>query len=383
MINSIDNTAGKNENAEATYRNLIEARNSAEQDRKTAETATSQQEFSSNTKQDIKASVNEIIKFTKELLKTDLDDTQIKYFNAIQSSCNTLVSLLKDNVDGPQKAPETPSGITSKEHENRKEKINVLVAEDVLLNQLLMKNIVEEFGFNMKIVPNGKNAVDELQKKHYDIVLMDLQMPEMNGFEATEHIRNTMHSQIPIIALTASVTVGDVEKCKAVGMNDFVEKPVDEKILYKKIMKQLKSSVQSKSKGVEVSSTKNLNKYVNLDYLKQRTKNNSGMIAEMIEIYLRETPKLVNRMKESRDNMDWESLAAAAHAIIPSFTIMGIGKNYEHMTRTIQENAVKKEKSAEINELVLKIEHVCDQACKELKNELKNIKQPPVHEATL
>jgi CheY-like chemotaxis protein len=65
---------------------------------------------------------------------------------------------------------------------------------------------------------------------------MDLQMPEMNGFEATEHIRKTMKSTIPIIALTADVTTVDVEKCIAAGMNDYISKPLDEKILYTKII---------------------------------------------------------------------------------------------------------------------------------------------------
>jgi CheY-like chemotaxis protein len=65
---------------------------------------------------------------------------------------------------------------------------------------------------------------------------MDLQMPEMNGFEATEHIRKTMNSTIPIIALTADVTTVDVEKCIAAGMNDYISKPLDEKVLYTKII---------------------------------------------------------------------------------------------------------------------------------------------------
>ena len=65
-------------------------------------------------------------------------------------------------------------------------------------------------------------------------------MPELNGFEATEHIRSKMNSQIPIIALTADLTTVDVEKCKAVGMNDYLSKPVDEQLLYSKITKYVK-----------------------------------------------------------------------------------------------------------------------------------------------
>ena len=82
--------------------------------------------------------------------------------------------------------------------------------------------------------------------KSYDIILMDLQMPEMNGFEATEYIRNTMNSKIPIIALTADVTTVDLAKCKAVGMNDYIAKPVDERLLYSKIYGLVKKSAPAK-----------------------------------------------------------------------------------------------------------------------------------------
>lgn len=118
--------------------------------------------------------------------------------------------------------------------------IKVLVVEDIALNQLLMKTILDDFGFERDIASNGKIAIEKLQKKSYDIILMDLQMPEMNGFEATEYIRNTMNSKIPIIALTADVTTIDLAKCKAVGMNDYIAKPIDEKLLYDKIVELVK-----------------------------------------------------------------------------------------------------------------------------------------------
>ena len=79
-------------------------------------------------------------------------------------------------------------------------------------------------------------AVEKLQTNTYDIVLMDLQMPEMNGFEATEYIRKTMKSNIPIIALTADVMSVDVVKCKEFGMDDYISKPINENLLYTKIV---------------------------------------------------------------------------------------------------------------------------------------------------
>jgi CheY-like chemotaxis protein len=77
--------------------------------------------------------------------------------------------------------------------------IKVLVVEDIKLNQLLMKIILDDFNFKYEIAENGK-TIEKLETESYDIILMDLQMPEMNGFEATEHIRKTMKSTIPIIA---------------------------------------------------------------------------------------------------------------------------------------------------------------------------------------
>ncbi|WP_264564269.1 chemotaxis protein CheB [Flavobacterium sp. N3904] len=126
------------------------------------------------------------------------------------------------------------------------ENIKVLVAEDIPLNQLLIKIILEEFGFQCDIAENGKVAIKKLKENNYDIVLMDILMPEMNGFEATDYIRNTMNSKIPIIALTADVTTVDVQKSKTIGMNDYISKPIDEKLLYNKIIKQLKKTLPKK-----------------------------------------------------------------------------------------------------------------------------------------
>ena len=120
--------------------------------------------------------------------------------------------------------------------------IKVLVVEDITLNQLLMKTLLDDFGFERDIAGNGKIAIEKLKTKSYDIILMDLQMPEMNGFEATDYIRNTLNSKIPIIALTADVTTVDLEKCKAVGINDYIAKPVDEKLLYSKIIGLVKKN---------------------------------------------------------------------------------------------------------------------------------------------
>src|ERR1019366_5034484 len=149
--------------------------------------------------------------------------------------------------------------------------IKVLVVEDIALNQLLMKTLLDDFGFERDIAANGKIAIEKLQSKSYDIILMDLQMPEMNGFEATEYIRKNMNSKIPIIALTADVTTVDLAKCKAVGMNDYIAKPVDERLLYSKIIAQVKRAVSVKlPKEIPMSDLKP-EKCTDLSYLSHRT----------------------------------------------------------------------------------------------------------------
>lgn len=115
----------------------------------------------------------------------------------------------------------------------------VLVVEDNRLNQLLMKTLLIGFGYDFDIAGNGKIALEKLEHTTYDIILMDLQMPEMNGIETTKHIRNKIKSQVPIIVLTADVTTMDAEKCKAEGMNDYIAKPINEKSLHEKMMKLL------------------------------------------------------------------------------------------------------------------------------------------------
>jgi two-component system CheB/CheR fusion protein len=96
---------------------------------------------------------------------------------------------------------------------------SVLVAGDIPLNQLLIKIILNDFGFEHEVVENGKIAIEKLQTNTHDIILMDLQMPEMNGFEAAEYIRKTLKSKIQFSALTADVTTVDISKCKEFAMD--------------------------------------------------------------------------------------------------------------------------------------------------------------------
>jgi PAS domain S-box-containing protein len=252
--------------------------------------------------------------------------------------------------------------------------IKILVVEDMPLNQLLMKTVLDDFGFERDIAANGKIAIEKMLLKSYDVILMDLQMPVMNGFEATEYIRNTLHSRVPIIALTADVTTVDLAKCKAVGMNDYIAKPIDERLLYSKIIGVVKKNTFNTVPKVLENDLHKKIKCTDLEYLIQRTKNDNGMIMEMITAYLEQTPPLILSMKLSLQNKDWDALYAAVHKIIPSFLIMGISPDFESMAKKVQEYARTQLLTDGISDMVSQLENVCVQACQELEEELKRIK---------
>jgi PAS domain S-box-containing protein len=260
--------------------------------------------------------------------------------------------------------------------------VKVLVVEDIPLNQLLMKTLLDDFGFERDVASNGKIAIEKLQAKPFDVVLMDLQMPEMNGFEATDYIRNVMHSNIPIIALTADVTTVDLAKCKAVGMNDYIAKPVDERLLFSKIVGLVKKPTQTinpkteleiESESIEIVDNKRI-RCIDLQYLNTRTKSNPQLMMEMISLYLEQTPPLIIAMKKGWEERDWCSLHAAVHKMIPSFAIMGIHPDFETMAKKVQEYAGALQQLDLMQDMVLQLGNVCKQSCEELEIEFNKIR---------
>ncbi|MBK5203092.1 MAG: PAS domain S-box protein [Prolixibacteraceae bacterium] len=258
--------------------------------------------------------------------------------------------------------------------ENEAIDINVLVVEDIVLNQLLMRTLLDDFGFNCDIADNGKIAIGKMKTNPYDIILMDLQMPEMNGFEATDYIRNQMNSDIPIIALTADVTTVDLAKCKSVGMNDYIAKPVDERLLYNKMIGLVKKNTLVVEPEVSIIDNAIPIKCTNLEYLTIRTKSNNTLMMEMISLYLKQTPPLISSMKKGMHEKDWNSLYSAVHKMIPSFSIMGVNSDFEDMAKKVQEYASNPKHSEGIPEMVLQLENVCEQACVELTEEYDTLK---------
>ena len=113
----------------------------------------------------------------------------------------------------------------------------ILVAEDNAINRKVAMHILRKFGYNALAASNGKEVIDYLSRRNYDLILMDIQMPELDGFETTRIIRESdkAYNQIPIIAMTANAMKGDDDKCIKAGMNDYIPKPIDADTVKRKI----------------------------------------------------------------------------------------------------------------------------------------------------
>ena len=144
----------------------------------------------------------------------------------------------QENVSKKQEVITTPK-LIAKYLEQKRIQIKVLLVEDNKMNQMLASTLLKKNNFEIDIANNGIEALEAVQRKEYDIVLMDLHMPEMDGFEATVQIRSSEIKRImelPIIALTAAATKGEVEKCMESGMTDFISKPYKPGDLLEKIL---------------------------------------------------------------------------------------------------------------------------------------------------
>lgn len=152
-----------------------------------------------------------------------------------------LVTIIGRETDAGKQVSSKATVSESAISKDQKCKIRILLAEDNLINQQVSLHILEKFGYFADAVANGQEAVRSLEMIPYDLVLMDVQMPVMDGLKATAKIRNAnsavLNHDIPIIAMTAHAMKGDQEQCLEAGMNDYIAKPIDPKALIEKLEK--------------------------------------------------------------------------------------------------------------------------------------------------
>lgn len=206
--------------------------------------------------------------------------------------------------------------------------IRVLVTEDNVVNQKLAVRLLEKMGYQADIAINGRAAIDILAQQSYDIILMDCQMPEMDGFEATAHIRK--HDQqhghhTPVIAVTAHAIEGDRERCLAAGMDDYVSKPINLEILKAALARWQPDSPSLPAPEQETATNQDDDQKENGNYLVPspldlgealaRVDGDRVFLNEMAEIFLSEYPHFLAQIQTAIANEDCAVLTYAAHTL--------------------------------------------------------------------
>lgn len=209
--------------------------------------------------------------------------------------------------------------------------IRVLMAEDNELNQALAISVFKKIGWDLDIAGNGLIAIEKLKSSQYDIVLMDIQMPEMDGYTATLKIRNELQAplaQIPIVAITAHALNSEVKKCLDAGMNEYIAKPFKIEELVRKVVSLVKkttttSSVPVSDKGPETTTNAN-EKIIDLDTLYEMSGNSPETVNTIINLFLTQAPEKIEELQSYLKQKNWTNLKMLCHKMKSSYALLGV-----------------------------------------------------------
>jgi CheY-like chemotaxis protein/HPt (histidine-containing phosphotransfer) domain-containing protein len=195
--------------------------------------------------------------------------------------------------------------------------LDILLAEDSLVNQRLAVGLLERHGHHLTIANNGREAIEALSKQAFDVLLMDVQMPEMDGLEATRRIRQLEASRgghVPIIAMTAHALKGDRERCLGAGMDEYVSKPVRERQLLSALRTVLGDGIPELPPEAPVACNPPA-EIINWEEALEICAGDHALLREIIEAFLEEQPRRMQEIRTAIDTRDFELLGRAAHTI--------------------------------------------------------------------
>ena len=216
--------------------------------------------------------------------------------------------------------------------ENRNFKFKILLAEDNEINQQVALATLGKLGYRADAVNDGKQAVQALEKIQYDIVLMDCQMPEMDGYKATDLIRNpesrVIDHNIPVIALTAHATKGDRDKCLAAGMNDYMAKPFQPQMMAEMLKKWLPehdsySRNKNEAPSLELEKKQDRKKILDWAGFLDRVMDDEELAKNIFNDFLNEFPKRIDNIQKGIDCDDIQATKREAHTLKGSSANVG------------------------------------------------------------
>ena len=255
-------------------------------------------------------------------------------------------------------------------------KQRVLVAEDVELNQFLAKHIMQAWGFEVTIAVNGRKAVEALQENEFDLVLMDIQMPEMDGISATQYIRrlpDSKKAQIPIIALTANALKGDSDTYRQAGMNDYLSKPFTEAGLLTIIQRNLAPNTAGpaappKQQAAPIQSPGDIpqESLYDLSMVRAVSGGDEAFIKKMVLLFIETVPPGVQDLHEALQQQDWVRLGKIAHKLKSTVDSMGITLIKDDI-RLVENNGKHATDTEQLGPVVSRIATVIQQCIAQLQ----------------
>lgn len=238
----------------------------------------------------------------------------------------------------------------------------ILLVEDNAMNQFFAQKLLEGWGMKVDIAQNGREGVEKFRAKYYDGILMDIQMPEMDGFQATKIIR-TESTKVPIIALTALVVDEEIEHFSRVGMNDYIAKPFVPDELMQKLIKHISVTQTYSISSPKVKVEEAL---YNNQLLAQMMKGNTVQIRQMETLFVQQSEDALKQFGELFTQQNWKQIGLLAHKIKASIDMLQITP-LKQPIRQLEALGKQEKESPEIANLINLTTEILMKVCDEIK----------------
>jgi CheY-like chemotaxis protein len=206
----------------------------------------------------------------------------------------------------------------------------ILLVEDNLVNQKVTFLMLQKAGIAVDIANHGKEAVALLGRQTYDLIITDLQMPEMDGFQTAAYIRTKLHLPTPIIAMTASALRNEKNRCLDIGMNEYLTKPFAPTVLFYHLRRLLLNNIENGPQAVSPERPPKATELYNLSYLEEM--DDPEYASEVLDMFLTSTPKALADIKEATLCEEWSEVHKKAHSLKSSLGILQVTKMLQLIT---------------------------------------------------
>lgn len=255
-------------------------------------------------------------------------------------------------------------------------KKRVLVVEDMELNQFIARHIMESWGFEVGVASDGNQAIELIKHNDYDLVLMDIQMPNLNGMAATRQIRR-MHDRqkanVPIIALTGNSLNTEGEKYIAAGMNDYLAKPLSEAKLFEVVSANLNNDninpIKMKTIQFDEIDSAPAEKLYDLTTIREISGGDEDFVNTMIALFIETVPANLRELNTSLQNKNWDMVSKMAHKLKSTLDSMGIHSISQDI-RIVEQTAKTREFLDNIPALVATISNVVEKSIEQIQHDV-------------